>query len=165
MREITIRDSFINVVNLLKNYATDYIAITTNWDTVVDKVFEDNVIHLHGIFLNPLTLYLPTEIVYEPYRSKNQRKSHLTSHLKALYALSEADSLLIYGLSLSPLDAELSNILYECLNGEKIKYIIIVDPCYELVIKRMQLHIQKPNSTAKLFGVYPEKLHELLLSL
>jgi hypothetical protein len=165
--EIVIKSEFIETLNILKKHGTEYRAITTNWDAAADKYFEDNVIHLHGIFSDPHTLYLPTEIIDEEYRPEVQRENHLLSHGKALQALSEADTLLIYGLSLSPLDAELSNLLSECLNGEKISYILFIDPDFDKVIKRMQFYIQKTNPNVKMIGVSPGEIHKLdkLLSL
>lgn len=159
--EILIRTEFIEMMKLLKKYSTEYRAFTTNWDTVIDGIFENDVIHLHGIFSDPNALYFPTEIIDEPYRSSEECENYLVSHGIALASLAEADSLVIYGLSLSPLDAELSTLLIECLNGKNIRYIFIVDPDHDNVLKRMQFYIQTPNSAAKMYGVPPNSINQI----
>jgi len=88
--------------------------LTTNWDRLLETELAyspKSVMHIHGDVEMPSCLYLPTETSTEPYR-----KPDINEHIGALTGMAaelirRARQLCIYGLSLSPLDAELGAIL------------------------------------------------------
>ena len=162
--EITIRGEFIELTQLISRFASSYYSVTTNWDTAIDELFEETT-HLHGVYSNPNALYLPTETIREPYRPDDEHDLFIDSHIAVGKAMIEAESLFIFGLAYSPLDAELSAVFSECFNGPCIQNIIVIDPDYDAVIKRLQFTFRAPNNNANLIGVHPAgicKLEKLL---
>ena len=116
------------------------LLVSTNWDTVVDDALKNHPIlrhyirtenfctHLHGSFHDPDTIYLPTEVVNEKYRTKEQNLHMWNIHKDTLHNLKSSDSFIIYGLSLSPLDAELCQILGASISiNENLEIIKIID--------------------------------------
>jgi hypothetical protein len=88
--------------------------LTANWDRLLemDMAYPSaSVIHIHGEVEKPSCLYLPTETSTENYRSQevNEHIARLTG--TAWQVIRDARQLCIYGLSLSPLDAELAAVL------------------------------------------------------
>lgn len=88
--------------------------LTTNWDRLLESelsISSKSVMHIHGDVEMPSCLYLPTETSTEGYRLPD-----INEHIGALTGsawdlIAKARQLCIYGLSLSPLDAELAAIL------------------------------------------------------
>lgn len=72
---------------------------------------DNSVVHLDGDVQRPDCIYLPTETSYEGHRSSeaNQYIGRFTG--TAWQVIQRTQQLCIYGLSLSPLDAELSWVL------------------------------------------------------
>jgi hypothetical protein len=88
--------------------------VTTNWDRVLENELAmrpESVVHIHGDVEVPNTLYLPTETSTEPYRSKEENAQLASFIRSAVQVIQGARQLCIYGLSLSPLDAELNVVL------------------------------------------------------
>jgi hypothetical protein len=90
------------------------VFLTANWDRLLEMEMaypSASVIHIHGEVEKPSCLYLPTETSTENYRSQevNEHIARLTG--TAWQVIRDARQLCIYGLSLSPLDAELAAIL------------------------------------------------------
>jgi hypothetical protein len=88
--------------------------ITTNWDRALETDLgfrRESVIHIHGDVEVPSLLYLPTETAAEPYRSREQNAQVAAHTSSAVRIIQGAKQLCIYGLSLSPLDAELNVVL------------------------------------------------------
>jgi len=69
--------------------------------------------------------------------------------------------LIIYGLSLSPLDAELSTYLKTEFDSNQnlLKDIYVVNPDFEQVIQRVRMLLGANNSIC-ITGVHPEDLHK-----
>ena len=78
--EIRVRSDFEEIVKaMLIEHSREFMLVTTNWDCVVEttlagylnRKFRCTVLplHVHGSVANPDTLYLPTEMTKEPYRS------------------------------------------------------------------------------------------------
>jgi hypothetical protein len=88
--------------------------LTTNWDLLLEqsgKVAKESVFHLHGSVDDRRTMYLPTEISPENYRDDEQRKAMAGSLATMWLAVRDAGQIVVYGLSLSPMDAELAHLL------------------------------------------------------
>lgn len=124
------------------------VTINTNWDTVIDDVInslymnnngEDIVVHhLHGSIKIPNLMYLPSEIVREPYRDKDDDIQLGLSHGAAWRAIENSTKLLLYGISLDPLDAELIQTVAVGISSPKLKKIIIINPDYYKVMQRVK---------------------------
>ena len=110
------------VVSLLgdrEKWGQSRFFLTTNWDRLLETELAYNpksVMHIHGDVEVPNCMYLPTETSTEPYRNPeiNEHIGALTG--TAWHLIHEARQLCIYGLSLSPLDAELGAILGAALD-------------------------------------------------
>lgn len=125
--------------------------VTTNWDTVIDdeasrvvKKFHPNInkvkcFHLHGSIETPNNLYLPSEISLENYRTDSENEDYGIDHYNTLKFLKNANKIIIYGISLDPLDAELNTTLNAAFTGSKLlKEIIIINPDYNKIKNRVQ---------------------------
>ncbi len=115
--ELIVRPSFIEVVDALNGQGFQTNVITTNWDVSIDQALairapNVSVFHLHGDIGDPETLYLPSEISVEPYRANREASFHARGFLSAKAAIASATDLIIYGLSLSALDAEWCQVLW-----------------------------------------------------
>ena len=86
----------------------NFTFLTTNWDRNVEEQLGFDVTHLHGDVSDSNCLYLPTETSHEPYRSSGLNKRMRLSAGTAWRRIRGAKQVCIYGLSLSPLDAELA---------------------------------------------------------
>lgn len=128
--------------------------ITTNWDHAIQGFVTETwgegnwVNFLHGSVseVHAFTpggkachsLLLPSESSFEPYFSEATENHLSTYRFLAQGALSEAKKLILYGISLSPLDAELNIALSSVFNKQIIKEIIIINPMYEIIIQRLK---------------------------
>jgi len=146
------------------------ILITTNWDTVIDKAInvhgETNhpkigsdiqSLHFHGSVDTPELLYLPSEVVKEPYRSDDQDRELGTLHGTVWRTLEQATKVILYGLSIDPLDAELSQTLAAGWSSPNIREIIIINPDHKKVAQRVKLLLD-PRYPAKIIGYSPSDL-------
>jgi hypothetical protein len=124
-----IRDRFLSGV-------TEATYVTTNWDDALDAHAE-GVIHLHGSMQDAAALYLTSEGIEEPYRGEDRALLGNAAG-KAISALEAADAVIIWGLSLSPLDAELGVVLAESLQPRQPGVIIDLHP--EIPARRLQYY-------------------------
>lgn len=144
--------------------------ISTNWDTVIDDDVDDllkeiyngnqtlKCFHIHGSVEFPDYLYLPSETTQENYRSDDENKKFGLNHAKTIQFLEQANQVLIYGLSLDPLDAELSQVLGGVSFGSNnLREIIIVNPDYERIRNRVKV-LLFPNTSIKIKCFSPENL-------
>jgi hypothetical protein len=94
----------------------------------------------------------------ENYRSDDENYKLGYNHFTTLKFLKEAKTILLYGLSLDPLDAELSLLLSGAFAGNKtIQEVIIINPNYQLVRKRVKIVLFRKNHiTIRCF--HPENL-------
>lgn len=149
----TILDKFVlsNPINL-------FGIVTTNWDTVIDEEtdrwvkekYQDiesaKVFHIHGSTEIHEHLYLPSETSMENYRSDAENNKIGLAHAGTFEFLLEANSIILYGLSLDPLDAELSLLLSGAFASSKtIREVIIINPNYSLVRKRIKILLFRKN--------------------
>jgi hypothetical protein len=126
---IHLRPSFVKTYERFK---TKEVALaTTNWDLLLENHFGsgESAIHIHGDVTSPESLYLPTENIIEPYRDGNsESKEHVTGAARLMSVLQGTERLVIYGLSLSALDIELSILISEGFQGvDSLREIVIVD--------------------------------------
>jgi len=90
--------------------------VTTNWDFSTQEFLEGqdhdrsaSVDFLHGTY--SVGLYLPGEVVDEPYRGADNGSEFVTSAYGTVHKLRDASRLIVWGLAVSPLDAELGFLL------------------------------------------------------
>ena len=126
--------------------------VSTNWDTVIDSevnrwvkekyydIESATVFHLHGSIEEQENIYLPSETSMENYRSDEENDKLGYAHFTTYKFLEQANTIILYGLSLDPLDAELSLLLNGVLsNGTSVKEVIIINPDYQKVRKRLKI--------------------------
>jgi len=131
---------------------TTYVA-TTNWDVTLESAFAPGahcaVDYIHGNVRRPETLYLPTEILDEPYRVHFPDEMPYVRALRNgvvrfMEHLRDADYLLVYGISLSSLDAELSVLLAQGwrLRGNRpFTEVVVINKEPERVIPNLKFSI------------------------
>jgi hypothetical protein len=138
---------------------------TTNWDQTVDRALKQyglSVTHLHGSTEEGKTLYLPTEIVDEPYRNSDERRTLFKSLYSLIEAVEKSQRLVLYGLSLSALDVELATGLATDPEGTKPKQLVIIDPSHIKIRKRVAT-LFKPEKLkdTEISCIDPNKLREI----
>jgi len=115
-----------------------FSVITTNWDKTVDEIVSEEmkviginssnpVFHIHGDVSDFENLYLPSEITEETFRTKTESFRIGLKHSAAGHALEKSNHLIIYGLSLDPLDAELAMTLTSAFNSKNLKEVTIIN--------------------------------------
>ncbi len=94
----------------------------------------------------------------ENYRSDAKNDKIGLAHAGTFKFLLEANSIILYGLSLDPLDAELSLLLNGAFASSRtIREVIIINPNYSLVRKRVNILLfRKTGITIRCF--HPENL-------
>jgi hypothetical protein len=140
--EILVRPAFLASVAALCKEFPRLDVITTNWDLSIDQALANmspalDVLHLHGSAEQPDLLYLPSELSVDPYHSKGETQAHAKSLRNAIDVISRSTDLILYGLSLSPLDAELCQALWLGREGRpKLRSLRVVDLQPEFVGRR-----------------------------
>lgn len=143
---------------------------STNWDTVIDseadRIVKEKyidlesakVFHIHGTLEEYEHIYLPSETSQENYRSDEENEKLGYDHFTTYQFLSAANSLILYGISLDPLDAELSLLLNGTFSKSKtIREVIIINPDYQKIRKRVIiLLLPRTDITIRCFD--PENL-------
>lgn len=135
--------------------------VSTNWDTVIDAeadrwvkekyydIESAKVFHIHGSVESHEHLYLPSETSMENYRSDEENELLSYKHFATVQFLTEANVIILYGLSLDPLDAELSLLLSGAFAESKtIREVIIVNPNYQLIRKRIKILLFRKTGIA-----------------
>lgn len=98
------------------------------------------VFHIHGSIEAHKHLYLPSETSMENYRSDAENYKLGYDHFTTFRFISEVNVIILYGISLDPLDAELNLLLNGTFSTSKtIREVIIVNPSYQVVRKRVKL--------------------------
>jgi hypothetical protein len=109
------------------------VFLTTNWDTSIKSALPGaDVRYIHGSASDPTTLYLPSDYAFDPSHPESTRNKMLLALDGCIQAFWGASTIVIYGLSLDPLDGELAAI---CATGfqakvtgeEQLKKIVIYD--------------------------------------
>jgi hypothetical protein len=166
--ELAVRKEFGTIVNgFILSRSTRMMLVNTNWDTAVDDALERhlrqhydgrlNPVHIHGSVKSENTLYLPTEVVREPYRSADEDNVLGTLHGAVMHALEDARWVVLYGISLSPLDAELVQTLAAGFSNPKLEQIDLIVPDHALVSQRVNVLLD-PRHRVRVFGYDPSNL-------
>ncbi|REG24419.1 hypothetical protein ATI61_11427 [Archangium gephyra] len=84
--------------------------LTANWDLLLERELGSSkeIFHFHGDVNDPGNLFLPSEITPEEYRTKEQHDAMGKSVAALWQTVADAEDICIFGLSLSPLDAEVA---------------------------------------------------------
>lgn len=165
----------------------EFSAFTTNWDTVLDEYLasifppDPPIVHIHGIvakghlstwmkppklfaddepgrFADSGKLYLPSEISEEPYSSSREGASLRMQHAEITQALSEAAQIVIFGLSLSPLDAELLNAVRDGIIPRTVSRVTIIDLCAQEIAARLVMLLGDEAGGLAFECFHPHKL-------
>jgi hypothetical protein len=166
--EITPRVSLKNILyELMLSFGRSMMFVTTNWDTVVpnavseimrpDWDFTFHPIHIHGNAANPSTLYLPSEVTQERYRHPEEDQKIGTTHGTVWKNLELARRVVLYGLSIDPLDAELGQTLAAGWSNPNLETIYIVNPNHSVVAHRVNLLLDSRRDV-RVVGLNPETL-------
>jgi hypothetical protein len=166
--ELRVHPEFTSVVRRFLNRGSRFAVINTNWDTVVDKALSSllgadersgvEAAHLHGSVWNDSPLYLPSELMREPYRQSNEYNFLGGLHLGAMNTLDRARRVVLYGVSISPLDAELCQTLASGWDNPTLESIEIVVPDHEVVAHRANLMLDLSRGV-QVRGYDPRALH------
>jgi hypothetical protein len=144
-----LRDKFREVARQ-KRFAGSVAFLTTNWDMLLEGGLRaggdsnPRVGHLHGsIEDDPSRLLLPSETVEERYHSPEDRKEVGDAKMSRWKFFNVAKTIVVYGLSFSPLDAELGLTLSMGLENAKVKrgQIIVMNVAGEVdrIARRMRM--------------------------
>jgi hypothetical protein len=164
----------LEIFDILKKYilkkGPKAVFITTNWDTILDKMvnlmaehadgsLEEmiKVWHVHGSIVDPERLYLPSEVIKEPYRRKDDDIRMGVEHVTMVQAVEQCQTTILYGLSLDPLDAELMQMLAKGWHSGIPREVIVINPAHELVAGRVRL-LFPDSSEIKISGFLPGDL-------
>jgi len=162
--------------DILKRFAFNNMFgfVSTNWDTVIDReadrlvkqVYKDidsaKCFNIHGSIETPNDLYLPSETAQENYRTDAENEEFGLNHYLTIQFLKKAHQILLYGLSLDPLDAELSQLLNSVFSkSEVLKEVIIINPDYAKVRNRLTL-LLFPRTDIKVICYKPNNLNVAL---
>jgi len=163
--EIKARDDLeLLIRKFLTPYCEQYMLVTTNWDTVVESTIERLMrsdfhlqqipLHIHGSIADPSTMYLPSEMTKEPYRSIEEENSIGAIHEDIWRGLESAHRVIVYGLSIDPLDAELGQTLACGWSNPLLEEILIVNPNHKVVAQRVNLLLDRERNV-EVKGINP----------
>jgi hypothetical protein len=166
--ELHIRPQFYELIDrLIVPRSHGLLFITTNWDTVaeraahahLDKKFKGQIhaLHIHGSTKKEDTLYLPTEVTREQYRSREEDQEIGGIHGAIMRGLENARWGVVYGLSMSPLDAELCQTFAAGWDNRYLERLDIVVPDHEVVAHRINLLLSHKQPVA-VYGFNPGNL-------
>lgn len=157
------------VKELLIPYGSTFTLITTNWDTVVSNAIKKILrpdyrlnlrpIHIHGSVAKLSTMYLPSEMTKEPYRKSKDEQAIGRIHGLVWSTLERVQRVIIYGLAIDPLDAELGQTLAAGWSNPNLEEILIVDPNHQIVSHRVNLLLD-PRRVVQVKGHNPITLQE-----
>lgn len=134
-----------------------FAVVTTNWDSSVAKCVralgEIEVVHLHGEASRPATLYLPSETVLEPYRLGTEGQYLANAHARTIDILRDAEEIVIFGLSFSPLDGELCAVAMVLFDqAMRIERITVIDKNPEPIVGFLRFRKAMTNSRIEILS-------------
>ena len=140
------------------------LLISTNWDTIIDEAictipeFKNiKCLHVHGSCKDPTTLYLPTEICSEKYRTQREEFTLGRRHGAAMTGLKNVQVIILHGLSISPLDAELLQIIGSGMDSNILETIKIIDLYPKVVAEKINVLLGH-STNIKIEGYTPSNL-------
>lgn len=152
---LRVRPEFAEIVHKRVLYQSSGIMlVTTNWDNVVGAAlkkllntpkikFNPIPLHIHGSARTPNVMYLPTEITQEPYRTHDEEKKIGEMHSAIWRGMENCHRAVVYGLSISPLDAELAQILACGWSNPVLNEIEVIAPDHEVISHRVNLLLDR----------------------
>jgi hypothetical protein len=169
--ELHVRDEFKNIVEwFIFRSSRKFLVFNANWDSVVDSAmysllesknahFKSSLVvhHIHGNVNDSSKLYLPTEINKETYRTQEDELKIGTMHSTLMSSLETAHRVVVYGLSMSPLDAELTQAMAAGWDNPVLESIHVVCPNHEEVANRINV-LLRPKNKVKILGYSPTEL-------
>lgn len=168
-QELKVRSHFeALLMNFIFKDEIKFAVISTNWDTVVNEAINQfankiehrktiNTFHLHGSIEKPDSLYLPSEIACENYRNVEEDMEHGVNQAILLSILKKANQIILYGISLDPLDAELNQTIFTSLKNTDLKEILVINPDHKKVSNRVKLLLQETNRDIKISCYNPSR--------
>ncbi len=161
-----VRPEFNSIFDTFIPKSDCFIHINTNWDSVVDFAIAKIVgrpvksIHIHGESKHPETLYLPSEVFFESYRNGKEKNYLGQKHAQAAHCIGASKKIIIYGLSIDPLDAELQ-VLFSRAVSEELKEIIIInlEEEHQKIAARLRM-LLPPEFTIKIIAYKPDNLNK-----
>jgi hypothetical protein len=150
---------------LVLREGTHFQLVTTNWDHTVEHEFrllrkDLEVFPLHGHVDDPNGLYLPTEVVEEPYRDRAELVELNNRRALLVRAITHAKRLVVYGLGLSSLDVELGQVLASGIHESTVREVVVVDPQYVRVAERIATLNDAGAKSLPIRCCRPERLEE-----
>jgi hypothetical protein len=151
----------------LGNHVGKVSTVTTNWDGTVATEMKKigrregrqgfTATPVHGTSADPRTLYLPTEVVGEPYREPDEENKMGGIHVSLLASAQKTDRIVLYGLSMSPLDAELGAMIGAGLSSGNLSEIYVINPWYTEVADRLNV-LRAPDKHIPIRCYHPTDL-------
>ena len=135
--------------------------VTTNWDlsasTLQCNLDGDKfptVDPIHGNYC--VGLLLPGEVVDEPYRRWDNLGEFSQSAQSTVLHVRDCRRMIFWGLSVSPLDAELGVLLRAGIRQRSfpVDEIVVVNPAFDPVIRNLRVHL----GIQRYFGIAPSQL-------
>lgn len=169
--QLSVRPQFEDIVrNHVLRDSSGIMLITTNWDNVVGIALRKMLntkstkcvvipLHIHGSTKTPNLMYLPTEITQEPYRHSDEDKKIGELHGAIWRGMEACHRSVVYGLSISPLDAELSQILASGWSNSVLREIEVIAPDHDVIAHRVNLLLNRKRDIL-IRGYHPENLKE-----
>ncbi len=165
--ELRLKNAMPFILDRLISPKTDgFMFITTNWDRVAERQTEKLLnetqparvapVHIHGSIDDHEGLYLPSEVADECYRTEAHNQRLGGRHLGLMDALESVRNLVLYGLSLSPLDAELAQFMASGLRADVLEDIKIVAPDHQAIASRLRMLLRDPS--VQISGLDPTAL-------
>lgn len=108
--EIILRKSFRDTFRNSK-WGEQKRILTTNWDQLIENSGLTQVEHIHGTISDWTTLYLPSEYAFDSAHEDSTQQQMFIAQDLAIRELWNTRKVCLFGLSLDPLDAELSLII------------------------------------------------------
>ena len=139
------------IEQIRRSFFTEKVRImTTNWDRLLIHYAEKNECELHffhGNHKDSDGIFLPSETTEDDYLKRCVQKRYKQRLGRAFEGLTDVHTLILYGISLSPLDAELGLLIGARFSKVKPARIVIVDinPC--IVYQRLRFLLRENWST------------------
>jgi hypothetical protein len=145
--EMRLRSEFLSL--LRDNDWGPSVFVTANWDLLLERngIPAESVVHVHGDVTRPGLLFLPTEITGELHHSADEVRAMRDAIERTWGCVAAARKLVLYGLSLSPLDAELGHLISMGLSEHGAApcdvYVYNVEQEVGRVQRRAQMFLEK----------------------
>jgi hypothetical protein len=146
----TVRSGFRNIGLEAALQGTQFL-ITTNWDLALENAGfpQSSMLHIHGSVLDARTLLLPSEAASAHYRRVRERETMGRFVGSTWQMIGSAKQLVLFGLGISPLDAELGRTIGAGLSehvGKGRFPVHIYDLDDRIPVIERRLHLLEPSA-------------------